>query len=78
MTNYMTKIDLPLYASETINFLQLKSSKLQNVLHLSLVKNLYIFTTWKIHADIPLVKTVFNGLESLDPKTREMVRAEKN
>ena len=43
MTNYMTKIDLPLYASETINFLQLKSSKLQNVLHLSLVKNIYIY-----------------------------------
>ena len=78
MTNYMTKIDLPLYASETINFLQLKSSKLQNVLHLSLVKNIYIFTTWKIHADIPLVKTVFNGLESLYPKTWEMIQAEKN
>ena len=43
MTNYMTKIDLPLYASETINFLQLKSSKLQNVCITLIFSKKYIY-----------------------------------
>lgn len=77
----MIKIDLHTYANETINFLQLKCSRLQNVVRLLLnyyVKKQNIYKL-KDYADISLVKTVFNGLESLPywyPKIREIVPAE--